>query len=708
MKWSFERKIITTGFGIAMLTFASVNTLSYYSTSKLFSRQKDVEHSYDVLQKVRDVLTTLRDAERARRGYIITGKESYLNTYQVAIHSIDYKFEQATKATEGNSIQKLRLEIIEPLIAERLTLIKKSLYFYKKDKNEIRIQIELTDEGLRLHDEIWQVISQIEQEEKLSLQQEAASSESHFHTTTLMNFIGSCFSFTLLFVVYRFLDKQINRRQKLEETLRESEQRYRKLFDVNPHPLWVYELESLKFLAVNEVALKQYGFSSEEFLKITTKDIRPPNDVSAFINTINALPSGAKRIAIERHKTRDGKHIIVEINSHELIFQGKKARLVLARDITLEKQSQEALAASEAKFRQFAESIDEIFWMRDTNDEKVLYVNPAYERVWGMDCATLYNDPLSFLDILHPEDKLRVSANLKANAKKEYEIEYRIIRHNEGIRWVWEHNFPIKNESGYVYRRAGVIQDITERKKSEEVRRNLEKELELNELKLNLFSMISHEFRTPLSTILISAQVLENSSKEWTESKKLKNLHRIQYSAKTMSQLLTDILTLTRAEAGKLEFRANKIDLEELCYSLVEEIKFSSGTQQNIIFISNSPHLMAFVDEKILRSIITNLLTNAIKYSPTNSQIYLTLDNQDGEAIFQIQDQGIGIPLEEQEKLYTAFHRCQNVGDIEGTGLGLAVVKKCVELHNGNIKLKSKVGVGTTFIVRIPLIANSH
>jgi PAS domain S-box-containing protein len=706
MKWSLERKIITAGFGIAMLTFATVNTLSYQSTAQLFSRQKDVEHSYDVLQKVRDILTTLRDAERARRGYIITGKESYLDTYKVAINSIDYKFQQATKVTQGHSIQKLRLQIIEPLIAERLTLIKKSIYFYNLDKNDTLTQIELTDEGLRLHDEIWQVISQIEQEEKLSLQKESTASESHLKTTNFMNILGSCFSFTLLFIVYRFLDKQINKRQKLEETLRESEQRYRKLFDVNPHPLWVYDLENFKFLAVNEVALKQYGYSSEEFFKITTKDICPENDVSAFINTINALSSGVKRIAIERHKTRDNKNIIVEINSHELIFQGKKARLVLARDITLEKQSQEALAASEAKFRQIAESIDEIFWMRDTNDEKVLYVNPAYERVWGMTCASLYDNPLSFLDIVHPEDRLRVSTNLEVNGKKEYEIEYRIMRQNEGIYWVWEHNFPIKNELGNVYRRAGVIQNVTDRKKSEEVRRNLQKELELNELKLNLFSMISHEFRTPLSTILISAQVLENSTKEWTESKKLKNLHRIQYSAKTMSQLLTDILTLTRAEAGNLEFKANEIDLEELCYSLVEEIKFSARAQQKIIFVCRFPNLVACVDEKILRSIITNLLTNAVKYSPSNSQIYFTLDNQNGIAIFQLLDQGIGISLEDQEKLYQAFHRGKNVGDIEGTGLGLAVVKKCVELHNGTISLKSKVGVGSLFIVRIPIMAN--
>lgn len=213
--------------------------------------------------------------------------------------------------------------------------------------------------------------------------------------------------------------------------------------------------------------------------------------------------------------------------------------------------------------------------------------------------------------------------------------------------------------------------------------------------------MVSHEFRTPLSTILISTQVLENS-KEWSEEKKRKNLQRIQSSAKTMTQLLTDILTLTRAESGKLEFKPHPLNLEDFCHSIVEEIQFSTGTQQDIIFIHQCLEKIACMDEKILRSILTNLLDNAIKYSPQNSKIYFTLTKNSEQAIFQIQDRGIGISQEEQEQLYQAFQRGQNVGDVPGTGLGLAVVKKCVELHGGSINVESQLEVGTTFTVLLP------
>jgi PAS domain S-box-containing protein len=701
MKWLLERKMMAGGFGLAVLIFTIVNTISYHNTTKLFARQKQVEYSYEVLQKVRDILTTLRDAERARRGYIITGKESYLGTYNTAIQTIDAKFNEARRATANNPKQRQRLNLLEPLIVKRVNLIKTSINLYKQNTSDTATQIVLTDRGLMLHDEIWKIITQIENEEQLLLQYRRVKSEQSFRLTTLMTITGSCISFGLFFTVYSLLHQQILKRQQLEKFLRESKKRYQKLFEVNPHPLWVYDLETLKFLTVNEVAIKQYGYSQAEFLTMTVKNILSPYHASVPQGKIFHTTSEAKQMTIEKHQKQDGSLIDVEITSHELIFKGRRARLVLARDITQEKQAQEALSASEEKFRQIADNIYEIFWMRDADNGRVLYVNPAYERVWGRSCESWYAEPQSFLEAVHPEDKLRVMTNLKENVKKEFETEYRIVRPDGSVRWVWEHSFPIKNSFGDVYRCAGVTQDITERKRAQEIRRELEKEIELHELKNRFFSMVSHEFRTPLSTILISAQVLENSQ-DWSEEKKLKNLQRIQSSAKTMTQLLTDMLTLMRAEFGKLEFNPQLLNLEEFCNSIVEEIRFSTRAKQDIIFINKSLKKTAFMDEKILRLILSNLIDNAIKYSPKDSKIFLTLDYKSDRAIFLIQDQGIGIPQEEQELLYQSFYRGKNVGDVPGTGLGLAVVEKCVELHGGSINVESQLAVGTTFTVSIP------
>lgn len=247
---------------------------------------------------------------------------------------------------------------------------------------------------------------------------------------------------------------------------------------------------------------------------------------------------------------------------------------------------------------------------------------------------------------------------------------------------------------------ALLYRQMIKRQQAEALQRALAQAKELGELKLNFFSMVSHEFRTPLSVILGSAQLLEDE-KQWSEPKKLRNLHRIQSSAKLMTKLLTDILTLTRAETGKLECKPELIDLESFCLNLIEDIQFSEPFHQ-IKLINQGKYTHAYLDEKLLYSILSNLLSNAIKYSPKGKEIQFTIDSQPSVAIFKVSDEGIGIPAEDLNALYDPFYRSSNVGKVIGTGLGLAVVKKCLDLHQGVISVKSEVGSGTTFTVEIP------
>ncbi|PMB50825.1 histidine kinase [Fischerella thermalis CCMEE 5201] len=249
---------------------------------------------------------------------------------------------------------------------------------------------------------------------------------------------------------------------------------------------------------------------------------------------------------------------------------------------------------------------------------------------------------------------------------------------------------------------ALLYQQLVKRQQAEATQRTLAQEKELSELKLRFFSMVSHEFRTPLSIILGSAQLLAQSEQQWTKEKKLKNLHRIQSSARSMNQLLTDILTLTRAETGKLEFNPELIDLEAFCINLIEDLQFCNQPQHTIKFISQGSCTHAKLDENLLYSILSNLLSNAMKYSPQEGTIFLVLSCERDAMIFQVQDFGIGIPSEFQQHLFEPFHRANNVSKIVGSGLGLAVVKKCLELHQGEVSVESEVGVGTTFTVRIP------
>lgn len=245
-------------------------------------------------------------------------------------------------------------------------------------------------------------------------------------------------------------------------------------------------------------------------------------------------------------------------------------------------------------------------------------------------------------------------------------------------------------------------QQMHKRQEAESQQRTLAQAKELSELKLQLFSMVSHEFRTPLSLILGSSQLLDETLKPHIDPTKLKNLYRIQASAKSMTQLLSDILTLARADAGRLEYQPEWVELQTFCLNLVEDLQLVGDAGRSITFTQHGSRTHAHVDEKLLYAILSNLLSNALKFSPPDSVVEFKLMSEPTAVVFQVSDRGIGIPTDEQPYIYEMFVRGSNAKTQMGTGLGLAVVQRCLELHQGEIVLESQMGQGTTFTVKIP------
>jgi signal transduction histidine kinase len=268
-----------------------------------------------------------------------------------------------------------------------------------------------------------------------------------------------------------------------------------------------------------------------------------------------------------------------------------------------------------------------------------------------------------------------------------------------------EHQLHIRRLTQQLSEQNALLQQEVHRREiaEAEVRKSLSKEQELNQLKSYFVSMVSHEFRNPLTTILGFAELIIDFDQQLTSEKRQEYLRQIKESTRRMTALLNDVLTIGQAEAGKLEFNPEPLDVEEFCGHLVEELKLGNSLQHIIAFSRPSQLTKGCMDKNLLRQILTNLLSNAIKYSSEGSTITFDLVCQDGEAIFHIKDEGIGISLEDQQRLFESFQRGSNVGKISGTGLGLTIVKKAVDLHGGQIAVKSEVGVGTTFSVAIPL-----
>lgn len=269
----------------------------------------------------------------------------------------------------------------------------------------------------------------------------------------------------------------------------------------------------------------------------------------------------------------------------------------------------------------------------------------------------------------------------------------------------------VRNREGTLVSLRWLLRDITQRVQAEaEVRKALEKEQELSLLKSGFINTTSHEFRTPLTTISLSAGLLETYAAKWAEAKKQTHWQRINTAVQHMTQMLYDLLLMAHAESDKLEFNPKPLALEPFCQELIAQMQLIAGDRHTLTFVSQGECLdtgmegLPLLDDKLLRHILTNLLSNAIKYSPLGGPIQLELTGKCQQVIFQIQDRGIGIPQLDQKHLFETFYRATNVGTIAGTGLGLAIIKKFVNLHSGKIQIESQEGAGTTVTVKLPIL----
>ncbi|MEB3281453.1 MAG: hybrid sensor histidine kinase/response regulator [Lyngbya sp.] len=247
-----------------------------------------------------------------------------------------------------------------------------------------------------------------------------------------------------------------------------------------------------------------------------------------------------------------------------------------------------------------------------------------------------------------------------------------------------------------------VNQALSHRVKEQTV--ELVKAKEQHQMTSEFVSMMSHDFRNPLSTILLSTELLRDWEQNLTKEQKRSIFQRIRSAGKNLVQLLDEVILVGRADVDRLECLPAPLDLELFCEQLVEEARLEASSQHQIELNIQGEFTGTFWDESLLRHIFINLFSNAIKYSPQGGIIRLDAIAEDHTAIFNLSDQGMGIPPHDLVKLFQAFHRASNVGKISGTGLGLAIVKRCVEAHGGKISVESEVGVGTTFSVKLPLI----
>src|SRR6202171_1794811 len=295
MKWSIEKK---TGAGLAvagMILLLAVGLL--YRNGRSF---------IEVRAELEATLSAVAEAQAATDGYVITGQEVFLKPYQVAGPALRAHLDQLKSLTSDNSYQQRRLAVLEGAVAEKLDSLQQKIDLRKQKGFEAAQQRVATGIGAKQMNRVRAIISEMKQDEEDLLKRRTLDFQSSTWKTTLTFLCMIFLEFLLLGLVYYVLLRDIRARRRAEQLLQESEARHRKLFDHNPHPTWVFGRETLRFLAVNAAAVRKYGYSSDEFLKMTIKDIRPPEDVPALLETVKTLGEGNENSGAWRHQLKDG------------------------------------------------------------------------------------------------------------------------------------------------------------------------------------------------------------------------------------------------------------------------------------------------------------------------------------------------------------------------------------------------------------------
>jgi PAS domain S-box-containing protein len=344
------------------------------------------------------------------------------------------------------------------------------------------------------------------------------------------------------------------------------------------------------------------------------------------------------------------------------------------------------------------------------------------EEIFGWTEEDAINQHLSSYTGIYEEDMLWVveaAKQLISGETKSNRIQHRNYTKDGNVIWCDWFNSAVRNNEGKVVTIMSMVQDITEQKVNEDITRQrleklveerthelneaLKKEKELAELKSKFVSTASHEFRTPLSSISFAAESIRNYFHQMTAEDISRKLIKIEELASHMTHLLEDILTVGKADAGKIKVMKISIDLKEFFDSLIEEVKGPLKENRVINFTFRSQHNKVSVDDKLLRNVIINLLTNALKFSLPENPVDINVAENGNDLLIEVKDHGIGIDENELVSVFEAFHRGSNVSTIPGTGLGLSILKKCVEMMGGSVTVESILKQGTTFNVSIPL-----
>ena len=519
---------------------------------------------------------------------------------------------------------------------------------------------------------------------------------------------------------------------RIAEELKMSEARYRAIFEHSAGPVGTIDPYTGRFTSCNPAALALFGISSEaEFLALGPGEISPVFQPNGELSRVKRKRMFTQMLTQNYQSDEwlfqrtNGSNFIALFTLNSISGRGASFILATVRDLTQQKAAEETQQRATSDLQQLAQDRQTQFQLSenryrslvDASPDAIIVVapsgnielvNPATALLFGYAANELLDQPIELLiPFLKAKDPAVLQSSypqsLLQHPMTEGAVDFKGRRKNESEFPAEVSLRPIQSPQGP--QAICVVRDVSaNRAASIQMASMLEQEKNISQMKTQFISVTSHEFRTPMAAALGSVEILTYHLDRLDQVKRQALLGRITASLQQMNRMLDDILVLNQADAGRLKLQWCAVNLEERLQAILDESKLVDREQHTFHLASTTADPTLLSDPNLLQHIFSNLLSNAVRYSPAGTVITLRLRFTVEAAIVELDDQGIGIPLADQARIFEPFERGSNIGQIAGTGLGLNIAQRMVGLLQGTIEVSSRTAGGTTFTVVLPRV----
>ncbi|HXR05125.1 MAG TPA: PAS domain S-box protein [Verrucomicrobiae bacterium] len=697
MKTSVENKI-RLGLAAGLAVLLSAGWLSYHTTTRLIATEDWVSHTRNVIAELESVSASLEEVETGQRGYILTGGPIFLEDRRSAAQQLMVHLKQLRLILTNNPAQQHNLDQLEPLIARRLNLLDAQIAAFQQSGLKASADTAAIQTGEMVMNNIRGLIAQMRSTEDNLLVQRVQLSHDSARWSLRVIVIGTLLACALGVTALITLNRDFKLRAVAEEKVRESQAQLEFILNNSPAIILLKDVEG-RYLFVNRRYLQITGFSLDQVVGKTGFDLFQKEIAQAAReHDLKVLQSEAPLEFEETVRYPDGPHTHLAVKFSLRDTAGRIYALCgVSTDITERKQAEE----ERDRFFNLSRDLMCIIGF----DHRFRTVNPAWERTLGFSREEMLGKP--FIEFVHPDDRpatLAEAGKLAAGGEVIY-FENRYLCKDGSYRWLaWSARAAVPQKLMYATAR-----DITEQKRTNEqilqlnvkLQRHAE-QLETANRELEAFSYsVSHDLRAPLRHIDGFVKILDKQSGPNLDERGRRYLGIVADSARQMGALIDDLLVFSRM--GRSELRRSKVALDSLVHEAVEGLQMETNGRPITWKIGDLPEVEA--DPAMLRQVWINLVGNAVKYTRPRNPAEIEVgcaDATNGEFVLFVRDNGVGFDMEYAHKLFGVFQRLHRAEEFEGTGIGLANVRRIIARHGGRTWAEGKPDGGATFFFSLP------